>query len=124
MSRFAQGDAIKKFAPIKLERDRVRAKRGIRYVSDDEAGDFSKMISDLRTAYSTPPAPAMPIYNLVGKAGRKARKRANQASAAKAMEPQNDEHNASSASRHRENTVASGEVSQLWIALVHTPISI
>ena len=61
MLRFAQNEAIKRFAPIKLERDRVRATRGIRYVSDDEADEYSKMISDLRTTYSTPQAPAMPI---------------------------------------------------------------
>lgn len=66
----------------------------------------------------------MPIFNLSGKAGRKTRKRVNQASVAKAKELKDNEQNASSASRHRENTFASGEVSQSWFAFVHTPISI
>ena len=102
MPRVVRREALEKFAPKKLEENRLSTKHTIRYVPGDEADDVSKMISELRTKNTTSTATA---------------------SAVSTKEEKDDEPDESSARSHHENTVAN-ENEQSWLALVYKPTKI
>ena len=128
--------------PEGKRRDAARLKRGVPEIVPDEDKEYADVMAKARQALAPPPAPAMPVFRCQQNGRLQCGESTNskQRWAISAQKDQSDDSDAerkraselsdnewNAIKRHRAHQpkfTASGEFSEAWYAMVHTPVDV